>query len=182
MLFVILRSSSPVTVPKVLQVAHQTKRIRHKAGDDSELYQYVQYDTVQPQVKKGPRIIKLDDDAVDKDKYKPPENLIVHLSKIPMPELQPKVKNRSASTTSEILDILPSLENNTISTNQAHHHALAQGAPRPLLRGPTARARDHRPRADRAGRVDRRRREARGLPQVCRLLVVMDCDGLDFAF
>ena len=97
MLFVILRSSSPVTVPKVLQVAHQTKRIRHKAGDDSELYQYVQYDTVQPQVKKGPRIIKLDDDAVDKDKYKPPENLIVHLSKIPMPELQPKVKHRSAS-------------------------------------------------------------------------------------
>ena len=70
MLFVILRSSAPVTVPKVLQVAHQTKRIRHKAGDDSELYQYVQYDSVQPQVKKGPRIIKLDDDAVDKDKYK----------------------------------------------------------------------------------------------------------------
>lgn len=93
MLFVILRSSSPITVPKVLQVALQTKRIRHKAGDDSELHQYVQYDTSQLQGKKGPRVIKLDDN-IDKDRYKPPENLVVHLSKIPMPELQPKAKQK----------------------------------------------------------------------------------------
>ena len=90
-----LRSSSPATVPKVLEVAHQAKRIRHRAGEEDELNQYVQYDTekvASPSGKKGPRIIKLDDDAGGKDKYKPPESLTVHLSKIPLPELQPKVK------------------------------------------------------------------------------------------
>ncbi|EJD07364.1 uncharacterized protein FOMMEDRAFT_164351 [Fomitiporia mediterranea MF3/22] len=93
--FVILRSSSALTVPKVLEIAHQTKRIRHKQGLDEELYQYVQYDTEKSTGKKGPRIIKLDDDAEEKDRYKPPESLTVHLSKIPLPELQPKVKEKS---------------------------------------------------------------------------------------
>ncbi|KAL5531483.1 hypothetical protein ACEPAG_4360 [Sanghuangporus baumii] len=96
MLFVVLRSASSDTVSKVLEVAHQTKRIRHKAGldDEGELYQYVQYDVHDSSLsgKKGPRIIHLDDDADVKNKYKPPESLTVHLSKIPLPELQPKAK------------------------------------------------------------------------------------------
>lgn len=96
MLFVVLRSSSPITVPKVLEVAHQTKRIRHKDGIDEELYQYVQYDTDNAATggKKGPRVIKLDNDASERDKYRPPESLTLHLSKIPMPELQPKAKGK----------------------------------------------------------------------------------------
>ncbi|KAL0955120.1 hypothetical protein HGRIS_004035 [Hohenbuehelia grisea] len=90
MLFITIRSASAEQVPKVLQVVEQTKRIRHKAGMDDELHQYVLYDTVQtPQ--KGPRRIKLDDDASKgKNKYTPPNSLAVHISKIPMPELQPK--------------------------------------------------------------------------------------------
>ncbi|OCB85488.1 hypothetical protein A7U60_g7498 [Sanghuangporus baumii] len=96
MLFVVLHSASSDTVSKVLEVAHQTKRIRHKAGldDEGELYQYVQYDMHNSSLsgKKGPRIIHLDDDADVKNKYKPPESLTVHLSKIPLPELQPKAR------------------------------------------------------------------------------------------
>ena len=81
----------------MLQVVHQTKRIRHKAGVDDELHQYVQYDMANssnPSERKGPRIIKLDDNAEERDRYKPPENLTVHLSKIDMPELQPKSKTK----------------------------------------------------------------------------------------
>lgn len=92
-LFIVIRSSSPETVPKVLQVVHQTKSILHAAGEDDELYQYVHYDKddtrISPGGKKAPRVIKLDDGA---DKYQPPSSLTVHLSKIPMPELQPRVK------------------------------------------------------------------------------------------
>ena len=54
--------------------------------EDEDLHQYVLYDTQES--KKGPRRINLDDDP--KDKYAPPKNLTVHLSKISMPELQPK--------------------------------------------------------------------------------------------
>src|SRR5262245_46229910 len=54
---------------------------------DDELYQYVTYDTVEQ--RKGPRRINLDDED-NKGKYTPPKSLTVHLSKIPMPELQPK--------------------------------------------------------------------------------------------
>lgn len=59
--------------------------------DDDELYQYVLYDTER---QKGPRRINLDDDNHNRnmDKYKPPSNLTIHLSKIPMPELQPKTQ------------------------------------------------------------------------------------------
>jgi hypothetical protein len=60
------------------------------AGLEDELHQYVLYDT---QVPKGPKRINLDDKEKSKDKYAPPESLTVHLSKIPMPELQPQVKN-----------------------------------------------------------------------------------------
>lgn len=107
MLFITIKSAEAEHVPKVLQVVEETKRIRHKAGmpsftteiiltqlyhgpsglsDDEELHQYVLYDTQES--KKGPRRINLDDDP--KDKYSPPKNLTIHLSKIPLPELQPK--------------------------------------------------------------------------------------------
>ncbi|KAJ7128932.1 hypothetical protein C8R43DRAFT_896801 [Mycena crocata] len=89
MLFVTILSDGPDQVPKVLQVVEETKRIRHKAGLEDELHQYVLYDT---QVRKGPKRINLDDTDKSKNKYAPPESLTVHLSKIPMPELQPKVK------------------------------------------------------------------------------------------
>lgn len=105
MLFVTLRSAAAEQVPKVLQVVEQTKRIRHKGGSlcidvgieavsncllglDTELHQYVLYDTVEKQ--KSPKRIVLDDTSATKGKYTPPNNLVVHLSKIEMPELQPK--------------------------------------------------------------------------------------------
>ncbi|KAJ7874734.1 hypothetical protein B0H14DRAFT_2717323 [Mycena olivaceomarginata] len=87
MLFVTVLSAGADQVPKVLQVVEEVKRIRHKAGLDEELHQYVLYDTQQ----KGPKRINLDD--TPKNKYAPPESLVIHLSKIPMPELQPKAKN-----------------------------------------------------------------------------------------
>ncbi|KAJ7668442.1 hypothetical protein DFH06DRAFT_1181689 [Mycena polygramma] len=90
MLFVTILSDGPDQVPKVLQVVEEIKRIRHKAGLEEELHQYVLYDT---QVRKGPKRINLDDTAdKSKNKYAPPESLTVHLSKIPMPELQPQAK------------------------------------------------------------------------------------------
>ena len=110
MLFITLKSAEAIQVPKVLQVVEETKRIRYKAGqlcisflcskiihrlsyhftglsEEAELHQYVLYDTREG--RKGPRRINLDDDL--KNKYAPPQNLTVHLSKIPMPELQPKI-------------------------------------------------------------------------------------------
>jgi len=90
MLFITLKSDEAIQVPKVLQVVEETKRIRYKAGlsEEAELHQYVLYDTREG--KKGPRRINLDDDM--KNKYAPPQNLTVHLSKISMPELQPKIQ------------------------------------------------------------------------------------------
>ncbi|KAJ7502828.1 hypothetical protein B0H11DRAFT_605171 [Mycena galericulata] len=90
MLFVTILSDSADQVPKVLQIVEETKRIRHKAGLEEELHQYVLYDT---QARKGPKRINLDDVDKAKNKYAPPESLTVHLSKIPMPELQPQVKS-----------------------------------------------------------------------------------------
>lgn len=63
-------------------------------GLDEELHQYVSYDTVMPKGQ-GPRRIKLDDPDPkgknrSKDGYTPPESLLVHLSKIDMPELRPR--------------------------------------------------------------------------------------------
>jgi hypothetical protein len=57
--------------------------------EDQELYQYVLYDTAVTG-QKGPRRINLDDDKGKGKTYTPPNSLSVHLSKIPMPELQPK--------------------------------------------------------------------------------------------
>ncbi|KAG7444414.1 uncharacterized protein BT62DRAFT_899698 [Guyanagaster necrorhizus] len=85
MLFVTVRSSSATQVPKVLQVVEETKRIRHKIGLDAEIFQYVLYDTLS----QLPRRINLND--TPDNKYVPPNSLVVHLSKIPMPELQPAV-------------------------------------------------------------------------------------------
>ncbi|KAJ7755750.1 hypothetical protein DFH07DRAFT_821706 [Mycena maculata] len=90
MLFVTILSAGADQVPKVLQVVEETKRIRHKAGLEEELHQYVLYDT---QVRKGPKRINLDDTDKTKNKYTPPESLTVHLSKIAMPELQPQAKS-----------------------------------------------------------------------------------------
>ena len=53
---------------------------------ESELHKYVVYDA---DAKKGPKRINLDDDKLN-NKYEPPTSLAVHLSKIPIPELQPK--------------------------------------------------------------------------------------------
>lgn len=62
-------------------------------ADEEELHQYVLYDTQEE--KKGPRRINLDDEP--KNKYTPPKNLTVHLSKISMPELQPKGHTKTNS-------------------------------------------------------------------------------------
>lgn len=102
MLFIEISSSSAARVPKVLQVVEQVKRIRHLNGEDDNLHQYVQYDAPASRAsktastgRKGPKIIKLDDEETPskgkKSEYKPPDSIVVYLSKIPMPELQPKV-------------------------------------------------------------------------------------------
>ncbi|KAG2142921.1 uncharacterized protein EDB93DRAFT_1088609 [Suillus bovinus] len=94
MLFISIRSSGPPQVSKVVQVVEETKRIRHKAGNHighEELHQYVLYDTAQIP-RKGPTTINLNgnkDKAKGKD-YTPPSNIVVHLGKIDMPELQPR--------------------------------------------------------------------------------------------
>ncbi|KAJ8520284.1 hypothetical protein ONZ45_g2866 [Pleurotus djamor] len=89
-LFITIRSAGAEQVPKVVQVMEQTKRVRHKAGIEDEIHQYVLYDTIKT-VNKGPRRIKLDDDdKANSNKYTPPNSLTIHMSKIPMPELQPK--------------------------------------------------------------------------------------------
>ncbi|KAM6496979.1 hypothetical protein JOM56_007452 [Amanita muscaria] len=91
MLFITVKSAGAEQVPKVLQVVEEAKRTRHKnsQGEESEMHQYVLYDVEKP---KGPKRINLDDFDHNKnrDKYKPPSNLTIHLSKIDMPELQPK--------------------------------------------------------------------------------------------
>ncbi|KAL4250494.1 hypothetical protein ABKN59_006971 [Abortiporus biennis] len=86
MLFVTLKSASATQVPKVLAVVEQVKRIRHKAGIEDQLFQYILYDAPS---KKGPKRIVLDDPIpTGKPGYKPPSSLAIHLSKIDMPELQ----------------------------------------------------------------------------------------------
>ena len=56
--------------------------------EDEPLHQYVVYETAKA---KGPRRINLDDPNPNANKpYVPPSSLSIHLSKIDMPELQPK--------------------------------------------------------------------------------------------
>jgi len=59
--------------------------------EDEEFHQYVLYDTASTGPK-GPKRINLDDSDKGKgiNDYTPPTSLTIHLSKIPMPELQPK--------------------------------------------------------------------------------------------
>ncbi|KAH9889038.1 hypothetical protein C8Q73DRAFT_794025 [Cubamyces lactineus] len=119
MLFVTVRSATAAQVPKVLRVVEETKRLRHKSGvsEDEELFQYVIYDTRQgsPQ-RKGPRRINLNDPdpkgkGKEQNKYAPPTSLTIHLSKIDMPELQPRVtsgsRRRSSGSALEILPEMP---------------------------------------------------------------------------
>ncbi|KAH9941495.1 hypothetical protein B0H21DRAFT_546480 [Amylocystis lapponica] len=102
MLFITVRSASPVQVPKVLRVVEESKRLRHKSGvaEDEELHQYVSYDThpFGSILGKGPRRIKLDDPVKNQTSvsgsYAPPSSLVVHLSKIDMPELQPRMNSK----------------------------------------------------------------------------------------
>ncbi|EJD48273.1 hypothetical protein AURDEDRAFT_101921 [Auricularia subglabra TFB-10046 SS5] len=89
LLYVVFRSGGPEEVPKVLAVAEAIKRLRHKAGIEQDLHLYPSYDEAP---RKGPKIIRLDDPTTGAANYKPPMNLTIHLSKIPMPELQPKPK------------------------------------------------------------------------------------------
>jgi hypothetical protein len=90
MLFVMIKSHTSLEVQKVVQIAEETKRLRHKTGLDDDLFQYVTYDA---EAKKGPKRINLDNDNKAKKpapvEYVPPKSLCIHLSKIPMPELQP---------------------------------------------------------------------------------------------
>ncbi|KDQ13076.1 hypothetical protein BOTBODRAFT_133991 [Botryobasidium botryosum FD-172 SS1] len=94
MLWIVLRSHSPANVSKVVAVAEETKRAHYRSGE--ELHQYVSYqEYVEPQ-RKGPRVIKLDEPNTagpsSSKAYQPPPNLTIHLSKISMPELQPKAQ------------------------------------------------------------------------------------------
>ena len=112
MLFISVRSADADQVPKVLRVVEEAKRLRYKAGmsltsafpqtrllmlrtghtGDPDIHQYVEYDTNEGVAsRKGPRIINLDDKERGKNKeYAPPKSLTIHLSKIDMPELQPR--------------------------------------------------------------------------------------------
>ncbi|KAM5544437.1 hypothetical protein V8D89_002097 [Ganoderma adspersum] len=121
MLFISIRSASQVQVPKVLKVVEETKRLRYKAGiaEEEELHQYVIYETDKPQ-RKPPRRINLDNPDSKKGKmkepdigrYSPPTSLTVHLSKIDMPELQPKpnatIQSRSTGTSTPVVARPPS--------------------------------------------------------------------------
>jgi hypothetical protein len=102
MLYLVLRPQSPEHVGKVIQVAESTKRFYYKSGHhDDELHQYVTMEDAKPE-KKAPKVIKLDDDSKKKKEkeYKPPQTVTVHLSKIAMPELQPKAPSSSKSSPS----------------------------------------------------------------------------------
>lgn len=69
-LFIIIRSSAPEVVPRVFQIAQETKRLRHRAleaadEEEEELYQYVTYDEPEQiengKKKKPKKVIRLDD-------------------------------------------------------------------------------------------------------------------------
>ncbi|KZT59885.1 hypothetical protein CALCODRAFT_421145, partial [Calocera cornea HHB12733] len=96
-LFIILRAQSLSTVPKCVQVAEATKRYIYRTTDeDDELHQYVTTDEKPDGRGKGKakHRINLNEPMRDtKHEYQylgPPQSLTIHLSKIPMPELQPK--------------------------------------------------------------------------------------------
>lgn len=75
---------------------------RSGLSEEQDLHQYVVYDTP---TRKGPKRINLNDPSPNRamDGYTPPSSLSVHLSKIPMPELQPKA-SATATPEKSILD------------------------------------------------------------------------------
>ncbi|KAG8854877.1 hypothetical protein FRB96_007277 [Tulasnella sp. 330] len=95
LLYIIIRSQTEEEVSKVVTIASLAKRMRYKGGaHEEELHQYVRYDEREQPGSKGPKVIKLDGPAGKEPtkEYRPPTALIIHLSKIPMPELQPAPK------------------------------------------------------------------------------------------
>lgn len=89
-----------------MQVAEATKRTRYKTSgydEEEELHQYVDMSINADAGKgkgkgKGPRVINLDDHpSAPASIYQPPNTLTIHLSKISMPELEPKM-NKSKSS------------------------------------------------------------------------------------
>ncbi|KAI0316520.1 hypothetical protein OF83DRAFT_1060194 [Amylostereum chailletii] len=125
MLFITVRSASAAEVPKVLAVVEETKRIRHKKGLENaqDLHQYVVYDTSRP------TRINLDDPAPGSnpmDRYAPPTNLAVHLSKIDMPELRPKPAPPKPSSSSS-------------SSSPTPGYAASSASPAPPRKYPPAR-------------------------------------------
>jgi len=98
MLYVVVKAQAEQQVPKVVQVAEAAKRMHYKSGGhDQELHQYVKWEDLEH---KGPKVIKLDDPE-EKKEYKPPQTIIIHLSKIPMPELQPKAPPKLSQSSSQ---------------------------------------------------------------------------------
>lgn len=104
LLYITLRSQGTVNVSKVVQVAEATKRSWYKtSGYDEELHQYVNPSFDDPELapKKGRRVINLDDPPINSapsqsiTPYTPPNSLAIHLSKISMPELEPKATSRN---------------------------------------------------------------------------------------
>ncbi|KAG8976689.1 hypothetical protein FRB93_012799 [Tulasnella sp. JGI-2019a] len=96
LLYIVIRSQTEDEVSKVVTIASLAKRMRYKGGAyEEELHQYVRYDEAgagKAGSSKGPKVIKLDGPPAGKDpakEYRPPTALTIHLSKIPMPELQP---------------------------------------------------------------------------------------------
>jgi hypothetical protein len=106
-----IRSSTAADVLKVLYVVEQTKIIRHKVSqsypfmnnyilstflhaagvsDNEELFQYVVYDQ---EKSNGPKQrINLDDENHKSTGiYTPPTSITIHLSKIDIPELRPRL-------------------------------------------------------------------------------------------
>jgi hypothetical protein len=95
-LLITLRSLAPSCVSKMVQVAEATKRRQYK-DDDQELHQYVGM-SFDEDAGKG-KDINLDDNptAPRETAYQPPNTHSIHLSKIPMPELEPKTNNSKNS-------------------------------------------------------------------------------------
>ncbi|KAJ4470107.1 hypothetical protein J3R30DRAFT_3538239 [Lentinula aciculospora] len=124
-LFVMIKSHTSLEVQKVVQVAEESKRIRHKAGLQDDLNQYVIYDA---EAKKGPKRINLDDASKGKKPaaYVPPSSLCIHLSKIPMPELQP-LKPSNTQNHKELLS--QKNDNSSVSSSRPKSKLFHRGSP-----------------------------------------------------
>lgn len=64
-LFIILKSSTSSVVQRVVQIAEETKRLRHRASEgEEELHQYLKWNEEEGQGQgrgKGKKVIRLDD-------------------------------------------------------------------------------------------------------------------------